>query len=49
MGFRDFSTHRIFSENDLWQWYEKPGLARHMGDNSINDIPLLRDPLCQPY
>jgi hypothetical protein len=27
MGFRDFSTHRFFSENGPWQWYEKPGLS----------------------
>jgi hypothetical protein len=29
MGFRDFTANRSFSENGLWQWYEKPGLARH--------------------
>ncbi len=32
MGFCDFPTHRIFSENGLWQTHEKPGLARHMVD-----------------
>jgi hypothetical protein len=27
MGFRDFSKCRIFSENGLWQWHEKPGYS----------------------
>jgi hypothetical protein len=32
MGFRDFAANRSFSENGLWQWDEKQGLARHRGD-----------------
>jgi hypothetical protein len=27
MGFRDFAADRSFSENGLWQWDEKQGLA----------------------
>jgi hypothetical protein len=41
MGFRDFAANRSFSENGLWQWYEKPGLARHAGViNRIRLAPL---------
>jgi hypothetical protein len=41
MDFREFPTHRIFSENGLWQRYEKPGLARHAGViNRIRLAPL---------
>ena len=29
MEIRDFVANRSFSGNGLWQWYEKPGLARH--------------------
>jgi hypothetical protein len=31
MEIRDFAANRSFSGNGLWQWYEKPGLARHAG------------------
>jgi hypothetical protein len=31
MGFCDFPTHRIFSENGLWQRYEKPGASASRG------------------
>jgi len=27
MDICDFVAYRIFSENGLWQWYEKPGLS----------------------
>jgi hypothetical protein len=40
MEIRDFAANRSFSENGLWQWYEKQGLARHASENSINGIPL---------
>jgi hypothetical protein len=40
MGFCDFPTHRIFSENGLWQWHEKPGLARHVRRHIGNETVL---------